>query len=185
MKYSLPKPTPESAALGANRRRRAMMARIEKALVEIAELPQPVSALQIANRTGFCKTGVGHSLTMLSLIPWLRAENLPGHRYTITVDQAVKDLCDSYRPGATSESPVDFHKRLQRELAARRKEVEVKSHGSWVPDQIPKMGLIRILNWIDSELTAFRNGHSVNVREGAEPMPQCGQEEDRGQENQI
>lgn len=176
------KHAPAGHAIAANRRRRETVLKLEARLLALAGLPQPISIVQVANRLSVPKGSAGRELTRYSLVPWFRVETLPGGRYLISVDLGVKNLLGSYQQGTTNESPVDFHKRLQRELTARRKEVEVKSHGSWVPDQIPKMGLIRILNWVDSELTAFRNGHSVNVREGAETTPQCGQEEHRGQE---
>jgi hypothetical protein len=177
--------SPDQIALIANKRRRATMLKIEKRLLELAKLPQPVTVAQVSSRIHCPPTCVGRELSRFSLAPWFRAETVSGGRYLITVDQALKNLVDGYLPGICLESPVEFHKRLQREIAARRKEVEVRSHGAWVPDEISKMGLIRILNWIDAELFAFTNGHSVNARDGAVPMPQMGNEENNGQENQV
>jgi hypothetical protein len=63
------------------------------------------------------------------------------------------------------ESPSEFHKRLQAEITRRRKEVEVRSRGNRVPDNIPKLGLIRILDWIQNELHQF-SGYSTSGRNG-------------------
>ena len=55
-----------------------------------------------------------------------------------------------------------YIQRLRSEISRRRKEVEVKSRGNWVPDQISKMDLIRILDWIENELDGFNSGQLVN-----------------------
>jgi hypothetical protein len=64
-----------------------------------------------------------------------------------------------------------FYQRLCGELRARRERIEGKRIGGrWMPENIARLDLLDLLDWIENELTSF-SGHSVNRREDANPQP--------------
>lgn len=178
--------TPEHHAAVINAKRRNTLIRLQKNLQQLAKMPQPVTAAQ-AKRAMSCHSGnVGHKLTIAAALPWVHVESLPDGKYNVEIDVNLKNLCDSYQPGTYTESAQQFLKRIRPEIVRRRKEVEIKSHGSWVPDQISKMDLVRILNWIEHELENFSKGQSVNGRDDAKTLPQLfGQGVTHDKENQL
>jgi hypothetical protein len=149
---------------GINTRRRMAAVRMEQVAVAIASMPQPVSREQIFRKMGLAERAGFQLLRQLTMIPWCSVETVAptsGHAvmYRVTVDEELKAICDAYRPSGTGESAAACLRRLERELKARRKEAHVQSRTSkWNPDNVNKMHLIDILNWIEGELQTFNLG---------------------------
>jgi len=161
-------------------------------MLEVAALPQPVSQSDVDRILGKKFAHPGTMLSLCSLAPWFHVQTVPGTgteagqviKYKVTVDHDLKALCDNHVPGPTGESPDAFVKRVLAELIRQRKGVEDRFRGNWVPDNTSKMGLVRILDWIQTELYQFTSGHSINGRSAASALP-LAQENHHGEEDQV
>jgi hypothetical protein len=181
--------TPEQITASAETMRRKTTARMIAVLCDLAAGPQPVSIQKLAKvfRVSAYGGAVSGKLALCAILPWFQVRTLPGPKYELHVDLDVKAQCDTLAPGVTGESPKTFHKRLLAEVRRRRKEVgDRKINGSWTPDAVSKLGLTRVLDYVEAELENFNSGHPVNARGTADTVPQCGDGEDLdGNQNQI
>jgi hypothetical protein len=145
-------------------------ARAEQMAVAILRMPQPVSREQIFRKMGVTERAGFQLLRQLTMIPWCKVETVAatspsGHAvmYRVTVDDELKAICDGYRPSGTGESAAACLRRLEKELKARRKEAHVQNRSSkWNPDNINKLHLIDILDWVEAELSSFNGGSPVS-----------------------
>ena len=106
----------------------------------------------------------------------------------MTIDHKLKDICDSESPLlASGESPNNFIRRIAAELDRRRREIGDKNAtGRWLPNNVAKLELSKILDWIQDELDAFKRGQSVNQREDAEKTPRMiGRGESNGTQSEF
>lgn len=141
--------------------------------LKLAAMPQPMSLEQI------CATSKWRPVTWsskrihdLQAIPWVQIERvrIAGQEtsYRVTVNHELKRICDGERPSKSGETPNDFCRRLLVELTRQREEINNKtSNGRWLPENVSKLKLAAILDWIQGELENFNGGQSVDGREGA------------------
>jgi hypothetical protein len=77
----------------------------------------------------------------------------------------LKDICDGARPSKSGDLPNDFCRELLLELLRRRKEIHDKNaKGRWLPENVSKLELTMILDWVQQELETFNGGQSVDER---------------------
>lgn len=94
-------------------------------------------------------------LRALHLIPWLRITGHDNNTVTLEIDQELRGICEARapRPGLNGFSVTEFYRHLRAEIRRRREANDQARKGkNWSHEGINKLELVKLLDWIESEL---------------------------------
>lgn len=133
--------------------RHATTVRAIKIIDAVAERPLVTqSDLMKAIGTTSSHTAVNF-ISQVQLLPWLTI-NTVKDGYTFVVDHELREICEArrHRP-QLGTSYNAFLKNMRREITRRREEANAqRAKRNWQHDAVLKMELVRLLNWIETEL---------------------------------
>jgi hypothetical protein len=114
-----------------------------------------MSAHAAGIEAGFVKPVVSHRPTVQGFLSAALAHLSPEQRLELKESlhkSLLKDICDAARPSKSG----NFCRQLLAELLRRRKEIHDKNaKGRWLPENVSKIELTVILDWVQHELETF------------------------------
>jgi hypothetical protein len=151
-----PKLVPVEASQPSNKRRirETRLARIYSAVEALANgkrhEPARGARLTLSGVPGYV-TG----LRALYLIPWLNITRNDDNTVTLAIDQELRAICEARapRPELNGFSVTEFYRHLRAEIRRRREANDQARKGkNWSHEGINKLELVKLLDWIESEL---------------------------------
>lgn len=146
----LKKPAKKQALSEGERQRRFVC----EAVIKLAN-GKARSIQELSNATG--RSDIGQFLARARMLPWLTIDRMPdGYRFT--VDEELRSICEDHapRPQLRGAGVHAFIKRLAKEIYRKRKENQEKNNAiKWNPDNTLKTEQKRLLDWIETELSAL------------------------------
>jgi hypothetical protein len=127
---------------------------------KLAAMGRPLSIAQIQSEIGRHKTGGENFLQACAHVPWIEIrQTTEGRQFFI--DEVLKTICELHakQKRLQGKSVTQFFMDFQKELQRRRKEHnDRKEKRPWNPEQVIKLELIQIQDWVEKELNTFNHG---------------------------
>ena len=184
-------------------KKQTLTLQVEAGLLGCAALPQPLKPRDVLAQFGVSAPARHESLIAQAkryldfglLLPWFQSETVFTEkrelRYRISVDHALKNALDHYRPpGPRIESPQQLLERLRQQIVACLEDADVRNRKDWNVHYANKLALIQGLQQLLREITQFQSGlptelnlhpgQSVKRREDAPEPSQIGTERVNG-----